>query len=133
MKRLLIWLLVCLGVWTPAALANEWQSVQQLHRQSAAGWHQTIQAGRRTVVIDIDIDVPDVQAAPVLRIARGSTAYTPQAQPDELLYIFNGGGIPDYSGCFALVHDAPDGEYVWDKGGLNRRQPAVWKNAYPQG
>lgn len=132
MKRLLIWLLVCLGVWTPAAHADEWQSVQQLHRQAAAGWHQTIQAGRRTVVIDIDIDVPDVQAAPVLRIARGSTAYTPQAQPDELLYIFNGGGIPDYPGCFALVHNAPDGEYFWDKGGLNRRQPTEWKNAYTQ-
>ncbi len=54
-------------------------SVQELKDQTQSGWHQVYTAHGRTIAIDIDIEVPDVDAAPVLKAILHPPIGEPQA------------------------------------------------------
>ena len=69
MKRLLCMLLALLTL-TSAASAGERCAITAIREQTPARWTQTYQTPWRTVVIDAAIEVPQVDAFPILRVRK---------------------------------------------------------------
>ena len=68
MKRLITVTLIFLTL-TASALAEPTLTVSEVREQAAAGWRQTYTAYDRTIAIDLEAVIPEVDAVPVLRIA----------------------------------------------------------------
>ena len=67
-KRFLCWLCACLCVSSACAAEPQYQTIIDLREQAPARWTQTYQTDWRIVEIDAAIDLPDVNAVPVLQI-----------------------------------------------------------------
>ena len=52
------------------AAKNDWHTVQELREMTREGWHQTYETKWRTVQVDVDIEVPDVEAFPIIKVQR---------------------------------------------------------------
>lgn len=67
---------------TLTACAQDYYSIEELREQAKGGWHKTYTAYGRVIEADIEANVPDVDAAPVLKVGfarvaapRGDEAY----------------------------------------------------------
>lgn len=113
--------------------AEKHYNIKELKEQARHGWTSTYEIDGRKVEVNIDIDVPDVETAPVLRIRQGNNSYTPQALQDELLYTVihlpNDEDPKNYEGAFALFLNAPEGQFSLQGGNLTLTRPAEWKKA----
>lgn len=78
MKRLITILLLLLTL-TATALAEPCLSISALREQASAGWRQTYTAYDRTITIDLEAVIPEVNSAPVLRIAPRAPREIPAA------------------------------------------------------
>lgn len=58
------------------ATAQTTVPIAEIKKEVEGGWHKTYEAHGRTITVDIDIDVPDVQAVPIIR-----TTYPPELEP----------------------------------------------------
>lgn len=69
-KRILAALLLAACSMQPLAgfTEQEYCTVQALREVTQDGWHQTYETQWHTVQIDVDIDVPDVEAFPIIRV-----------------------------------------------------------------
>ncbi len=72
MKRLLAAFLAAVAAAAPFAgmAEQEWYHVQELREATRDGWHQTYETPWRTVRVDVDIEVPDVEAFPMIRVRK---------------------------------------------------------------
>lgn len=100
-NRFIIMLSLLLAVLLSAnnAIADAHISVQQAKDPALAGWHQTYDAHGRTITIDADILIPDVDAIPILKIAHRDLLphYDPPIQQNSLIdgvLISSGGSYP---------------------------------------
>ncbi len=69
MKRLFCILLAMLVLFA-AASAEEWCSIADIRKQTPARWTQTYETKWRTVTIDAAIEVPQVDAFPILKVRK---------------------------------------------------------------
>ena len=117
-----------------SSLAAQYVSITELAQQAAQGWKEDIKGPGGMISVNIDIDVPQASAAPVLTIRRGNNLYEPTAREGELLHLFSqvpkGIDPKSMEGTFSLYLNAPDGEYYVKNGQLGRSQPQSWKNAF---
>ncbi len=72
MRRRAAALLLCAACFAaPAArAAPQYVTLAALREEVRGGWHETYEAHGRTVAIDLDILVPEAEAAPVLKVER---------------------------------------------------------------
>lgn len=109
-------------------------SIKELFEQAQQGWQEEIKGPRGLISVNIDIDVPQADAAPVLAIRRGNDQYEPVAHEGELLHLHShvppGVNPKSMEGTFSLYLNPPDGEYFIKNGQLGRNQPASWRNAF---
>ena len=70
-------LLLCGG----RALAEEFYTINEVRQQAAAGWHETYEAYRRTIVADVEPEIPNATQIPIekLEFAR----MTPRVTEEE--------------------------------------------------
>lgn len=59
---------LCLHGSSRALAGPAYQSVRELRASTAQGWHQTYEAHGRTIRVDVEVEVPDVDAFPILRV-----------------------------------------------------------------
>lgn len=70
-KRLLVSLvLIFLLINTKLALAKDYLTLLALREEVREGWHETYDFNEKTIVVDIDINVPNVDKFPVIRVER---------------------------------------------------------------
>ncbi len=111
-KYYAILLVICL---MPLAAASQaLHSVGELHQQAACRWHKTYQAHGRTIKVNIDIQVPDVEALPVL-LAR------PHA-PSPLIPQNEGDGIFEFEVDDSLIYQNQPGSFTWIYGDKDHRR-----------
>ena len=59
---------IFLSLLSYSARATENYSVTDLYEQAANGWHKSYESHGRTIDVDIDIEVPDVDTLPVIKV-----------------------------------------------------------------
>lgn len=70
-KRFVVLLAVAITLLAQtASAATPNLTISQVRDETTAGWHETYEAHGRTIIVDIDIQLPDVDALPVLRIRK---------------------------------------------------------------
>lgn len=97
-----------------AALAEAINTVSDIAQQAAFGWHQTYQAHGRTITVNIDIQVPNVETMPVL-LARPHMP-SPQIPQNE------GNALYDYEIDNSLIYENKPGGFTWIYGDKSHRQ-----------
>lgn len=63
----LVVILIFLSIVSPS-LAEQYRSIKDLREEVQNGWHQTYEAHGRTILVDVDIDVPETDAFPIVEI-----------------------------------------------------------------
>lgn len=121
-------MLLCCSV----AFAETTCTVQDLLAETAGGWHETYEAHRRTIQVDLDIRVPNVSAFPVLHLTFEDMPETRPADGQEMSYYFPEEwryGIQDQG------HDDsdPDDKHVSQKNGDTFLYPDEPDRIYPTG
>lgn len=100
---------------TSVGSAQQHYTITEVRKQAAAGWHKSYQAHGRTITVDIDIRVPDVDTLPVLRarpLAPSSLA--PETADD--------GSVQEYEIGNALIYDNLPGFFAWIYGDKAHRR-----------
>jgi hypothetical protein len=69
-------MVILLSTSLPSAEASKRVSIIDIREEVKDGWHQTYEAHGRTIVVDVEIDVPKVDAVPILRVG-----FPPQLEP----------------------------------------------------
>jgi hypothetical protein len=59
----------------PSAMAGKYGTISDIREEVKDGWHETYEAQGRTIVVDIDIDVPEVDMVPAVRVAVPQTPF----------------------------------------------------------
>lgn len=72
-------LLVSLGAMP--ACAADMVSIADIREETKDGWHQTYEAHGRSITIDVDIQVPDIQSVPILSVGFSPALKT--TEPDS--------------------------------------------------
>lgn len=75
MKKLFCLCFALMMTWT-AALAEEWLSIVKLREQTPTRWTQTYETKWRTITIDAEVNIPQVDKVPVVQIEGGAVEPT---------------------------------------------------------
>lgn len=94
--------IVLLWVSLPALAASHY-TIMEVRDQAAIGWHQSYKAYGREIMVDVDAEVPDVSAAPILKCF--FPAFTPSFPGDDPLYVdMRQPWTMDDLGYFSVLH-----------------------------
>lgn len=87
---------------TPVASAGKPQyvSIQDIREEVMGGWHETYEAHGRTIVVDVEICVPEVEEIPIVRVWYPGTITPLPANSDV--------GSSDHEGIAFVVKSEPD-------------------------
>ena len=120
-------LLLCGG----RALAEEFYTINEVRQQAAAGWHETYEAYGRTIVADVEPEIPNVTQIPIekLEFARMTPRVTEEEtglqfviRPEENVFGF-------YTRDF--IEQVPN--KIEKTTGLFLGYPSEWERAYAEG
>lgn len=70
MKKLLILIMMLCAICFSALAENAYYSISDLPATTSSRWEAQYEAHGRTITVDVDIDVPQVAAAPVITVRR---------------------------------------------------------------
>ena len=80
-------MILLLGFTVPASAAKR-VTIADIHEETKDGWHETYEAHGRTITVDVDIEVPDVLAVPIIRIGYPSFPESLEtSDPDVMVFL----------------------------------------------
>ena len=113
------------------ALAEEFYTIGEVRQQAAAGWHETYEAYGRTIVADVEPEIPNATQIPIekLEFARMTPRVTEEEtglqfviRPEENVFGF-------YTRDF--IEQVPN--KIEKTTGLFLGYPSEWERAYAEG
>lgn len=98
LSLVLLTLLLATTIPPPSQASSEYCTIQDLQQQTVEGWHQRYETTYRTVQIDAEIVVPQVDALPIVRFQNHSIPYPVKEEYASI-------DTPPYG--FFMTYDSP--------------------------